>query len=496
MNYTAESHADLRHQQPIDIALSAARSYQSGQTGYIHYCYKNYDDELHETIPIQENLLFGLALLRTKMADSILEAKVLINRLLYFQNQEQSEQQGNFPVYLHDFPQCRDVYYGVHLLAPCYWILSDHRKSLGQELSTRMQAATEKLFAYCLQLTNSKETSYLMRLKMAAAIKAFGKLWNRADLISDGETKLNALQAEGLTSSWLIPSQIADMLIALQMAYEELATSPWASFWQHLSSTWHREAHTYVGPGLQERQKQFEPQCTLYDLFLGHFSGTYSYRALDPHPYQLQAALISLTREQLPTLTYPFECKGRLGEREWTVYQTGDYGYATLQQVEQENPSLEYRVHPFRLAWGSRTRTHSLVLQGGNAGTIDVTRTADGVVEIGSNLVALQGERDNARDVAFYIDKHESLTKSINGSMASTFQLGDLIQLKSDEIQIDIQFSSNSGLKFFGHLMPGNRPAQMGLKGANRFLAFDDQIFLRGVDRKRAARVVTRLSIS
>jgi hypothetical protein len=480
MNYTAESHSDLRHQQPIDLALSAARNFQSGQTGYIHFCYKSYDDEPHETIPVMENLLFALVLLRTKATDMALEAKGIIDRLLYFQNQHQPESQGNFPVYLHEFPACRDPYLAIHLLAPFYWILADHRKALGSELGERMQKSTEQLLEYCHGLMKSREASYVIQLKYAAACKAFGKLWGNSKLEAEGDRLLKQLQQQGMTGSWMIPAQMGDMLIALQMVYPELASSPWASFWNHLSQTWHRGCHTYVGPGLQERQKQHEPQPTVYDLFLGHFSGTYSYHVFDPHPFQLQAALIPLSREQLPPLAYPFEGKGKLGNREWTVYQTEGYGYATIEQLEPENPSLEYRVYPFRLVWGSRTRVHSMVSQGGNANTIEFKRGDNDVLEM---------------TFALAIDKHEALTKKINGGAANTFQLNDLLRLESDEIEMELQFISNSGLKFFGHLMPGNRPSQMGLKGVHRFLAFDDQIILRGIDRKKPCRVVARLSV-
>ncbi|WP_194848437.1 hypothetical protein [Candidatus Neptunochlamydia vexilliferae] len=83
--------------QLIDLALQAARHYESPQTGLIHFCYE--DEGSRETIPLFENFCFCLALLRTFSKDNVEEAKERLERLLAFQLEE-----GNFPTYLHQYP--------------------------------------------------------------------------------------------------------------------------------------------------------------------------------------------------------------------------------------------------------------------------------------------------------------------------------------------------------------------------------------------------------
>src|SRR5438105_2193850 len=99
--------------QLLEMALSAGRNWQSPQTGYVQYCYNIQDESRHDTIPTLENVLFAYALMRSRLADNINEAKDLLNRLLFFQNKENDASHGNFPIYLHEFPFCKDRLLGA-----------------------------------------------------------------------------------------------------------------------------------------------------------------------------------------------------------------------------------------------------------------------------------------------------------------------------------------------------------------------------------------------
>ena len=110
----------------IDQAVTVGRTYQSPQTGFIHYHKSCPNSTVHHTIPIYENALFILALFRTRLMDNIKEGQSLLAKLLHFQNKE-----GNFPVYLHEFPLCRDFSTGIQLLAPySAAITNDTRKAI------------------------------------------------------------------------------------------------------------------------------------------------------------------------------------------------------------------------------------------------------------------------------------------------------------------------------------------------------------------------------
>lgn len=84
----------------IEFALLAGKKRLSPRTGFVHLFP---EDEALDTIPLYENFCFAFALMRQKTAEGVLAGKELLERLLAFQLPD-----GNFPVYLHDFPKAHD----------------------------------------------------------------------------------------------------------------------------------------------------------------------------------------------------------------------------------------------------------------------------------------------------------------------------------------------------------------------------------------------------
>ena len=114
----------------IELALKAGRKRQSAVTGFVH---------LGDTIPIVENVGFALALLSSRTTENFLEGKEILQRLLHFQAES-----GNFPIYLHQYPQCDDYATAGRLIAPFHWILHDFGKMLG-DLKPRLELAYAKV---------------------------------------------------------------------------------------------------------------------------------------------------------------------------------------------------------------------------------------------------------------------------------------------------------------------------------------------------------------
>ena len=83
---------DLKRKM-IELSLSAGLKRRSKETGYVHLHHS--DPESYHTIPLLENFSFVLALFRSRISEHILEAKSLLEQLLFF------EVNGNFPLYLH-----------------------------------------------------------------------------------------------------------------------------------------------------------------------------------------------------------------------------------------------------------------------------------------------------------------------------------------------------------------------------------------------------------
>ena len=77
-----------------NLALEAGKRRLSPQTFFIHQ---------GDLIPVTDNFLYALALMRTKVADRILEARDLLERLLPFQLPS-----GNFSIHLHEWPNAND----------------------------------------------------------------------------------------------------------------------------------------------------------------------------------------------------------------------------------------------------------------------------------------------------------------------------------------------------------------------------------------------------
>jgi hypothetical protein len=77
-----------------------------------------------DLIPIAYNFLYQLLLFRMKERAPIEEALKELDHLLNFQIKE-GEFKGNFPVFLHEYPNCERSFEIVFSLFPLYWIAKD-----------------------------------------------------------------------------------------------------------------------------------------------------------------------------------------------------------------------------------------------------------------------------------------------------------------------------------------------------------------------------------
>ncbi|MBS0627500.1 MAG: hypothetical protein JSS09_04745, partial [Verrucomicrobia bacterium] len=109
----------------IELALQAARKRLSPQTGFVHLYTEEPYALRQDTIPVIENFYYVLTLFRSKLAQNIQEGKVLLDKLLNF------EVEGNYPVYLHEFPSCVDSQLSSHLLPILFYLTRDFDFALG-----------------------------------------------------------------------------------------------------------------------------------------------------------------------------------------------------------------------------------------------------------------------------------------------------------------------------------------------------------------------------
>lgn len=485
--------------QLVDMAINSGRKRQSPQTGFIHYCYHSQDDETHLTIPLVENFCFALALLRSRTIENVNEAKIILEGLLHFQNRDaEGIAAGNFPIYIHEFPICKDRFIGLNIGAVIYWILKQFHMVLGVELKKRLEDCLTRLLQHAMNTHRDKPGPYPVAIKIACLAIAAGMFLQRDDFEIEGKRQLTLLRAEDNRIDWCCPSTMGAMLAALVMVYPRLSESPWIDFWKHLNVTWHRHTCTYIGPAMKEWQCGEEPQVTLYDLFMGYFQGEFSDRAKRESVVHLEGVLIPANDDSLIDLAYPLQVDWTSGRHSWYLCHDETIAYCFIENPPEINPIYIKGFHPLRIVWGDRRRVHSFVCQGGNVKNIEFVKMPTGVdliFELG-NAVEVE-DREKSRETIFFMDVHEGMEMLISGHKSTTFSLGEEICIRSGNCVLSLTFHLQEGDgRFLGHRMLGNRYSQLLTKGKQRYGAYDWQIFMRTIQRSELCVVKASLRIT
>lgn len=477
----------------IEMAVAAGRKKQIEQTGYLHFSYSALPEEVHYPIPIVENVLFALALCRTKTVEGVNEAKVLLEKLLHFQNREGGQSDGNFPVYLHEYPECRDWYKGAHLIPPFYWLLKQFSQVIGQELRLKLEDSSTRILTHLLRTVQERGGPESMRFMVAAGAFAFGKLFKNQSFLSVGEEALKEFML--MSPLWFQPRFLGEMMAGLQMIEADFSSSAWQPFWKHLNTVWHSRIGAYVGPAFYDVQRGEEPAAFLYDLYMNVLTGCHSTHALKSSETHLYAALIQPFIQSLPVKEFPFICQGELKGQKWSLRQSTDFAVALTEQKEAFNPAVHKGFCPLRIVWGTSERIHTFVSQGGNSQRVEF-KEKEGCVELDFMLeeASEPEDREKNRDLTFFYDLHDGIRHEVNGVPATTFKVEDCVKVLTPGLNFELRFDTQEvDGQFLGHIMRGNRPSQVSVKGIHRFAAFDWQIFLRALRRSGKPKIKVKL---
>lgn len=235
-----------REVRALDLAVEIGRKKQSPRTGFLHFFPT--DDLATDTIPIYENFLFAFALFRQKTAEAVLEGKELIQRLLAFQTEE-----GNFPLYLHDYPRCWDHTLTLKIAPVLIYLLREFKPILGEAFATKVKAALHKSLE-CAEKKGPLQPVWLARLE-ACLGKAV-------------QCPKNLLAHEWF--DWLVTMQLVG----------DAGPQP---------IPFHKEARAFFGEnGVQEGT---EPAPFPFEYLLAEKGGLNA-RLLRPHIHQLFSALL------------------------------------------------------------------------------------------------------------------------------------------------------------------------------------------------------------
>ncbi|GEM_PF-1761362 len=489
----AEEIANVK--QLVELVVSIGREYQSPQTGFVHLFYQKLAEPSNDTIPIYENFLFALALIRLPFVKNVQEGKSLIEKLLHFQSEE-----GNFPLYLHEYPKCVDSYQGARLLLPIYWLLKEYSKELGSELEGALKKSALSLLEFVRGLDREK-MPFRFSIKVAASLVAFGKLFKNSEREFEGETwleQLNWESKEEAFGSWCSPEGIGNTIAALSILYPKLSKSPWNHFWEHLTETWSSEFCSYVGPAVQLYQLREEPEVGLYDFYLGEISKQFSYRLYQSSPSQFEAVLVHHFDESLKDISLPHQLEGRVGGMDYLMQRNESYAYSAMRIPFVVPGEIKKGLHSFRMTFGDLMNTHTLSCQGGRISATDFK-----VVEGGIDLFywteeeVFPEDREKSYEVNLFLNRDEAIDLQVNGRKATTFRLGDEISVNSANCKFTIRYEMASGEGYYmGHLMPSNRLSQKGTVGENQFETYDTRIGLRVVRRKGPCCLVAQIRFS
>ena len=453
--------------QLTDFALEAGRKWQSPQTGFIHYCHYVAPSDRQDMIPTRENFLFALALLRSRVAENVAEAKLLLERLLSCQGPT-----GNFPVHLHESPYCYDRWHGASLLATFHWIIHDFHSVLGSELLNQLKKAFKALLKQAMEMVAEVPPDYPTMVQIAAAAAANGE--------REGEALLAMLAELGPQPSWYCSRTLGEMAVALQMVYPSLTGTPWSAFGENLHRLWYAPLQCYGGPAFDEREWGAGPLPTLYTFLMGS-------RGAEPElPEDLQAVLVRPRRESCPVVSESV-LQGAAGAP-WSLYFGEHYAYAAI----RSNGSQSKGCSPFRLLWGTPGEVRSLVCQGGQYSELEVNAVGNKVEFLFSLGEWNEGK---PREVAFYCSHQKGLRLRVDGEPSTVFHLGQRVSFESRlKGAFTFELVEGDG-DFVGHLMLGNRPAQLIAAFPQPIPPFDWQIFLRTVRRSDTSRIRVILEI-
>lgn len=450
-----------------ELAYNSGRFYQSQETGFLHLNYHLPDDEIAHSIPLLENVLFALSLLRMKTQESVLEAKVILDKILHFQTES-----GNFPVYIHEYPLCRSYYIGADLLPAFHWILSHFGHILGEQLKKRIQDAAYKLLTINLAMLQEHKASSIIKLKLAAAASSFG----------NNEVSSALLQSLDLENElfWHIPEQLGEALIAMQML-DKLPKDK-------LLKTWHPELNCYTGPAIKEHHLIARKEFTLYDLYMAAFTQHFPERNPKPSIFHLKGAMIQPEEKFIKETAYPHILEGKLEDTNYSMVQERNFAYSFIEL----NENLHTKgFHPFYFIWGKNHFQRTCVMQGGNIQAIAFEKRENAIIlHIDLHSSYDIDEREASKEICFYTEVDSKSSIFVDHQKSTTFLLDQNVMLQNPDMNVSFTFSLEKGEgSFKGHIMRANRPSQKNSALKDRFAAYDWQIALRTLKRSATCQI-------
>lgn len=410
-----ELQEDLKRKM-IDLNLSAALKRKSSETGYIHF--NSVSKESKDTIPLLENFCFALALFRSRNTEFLAEGKMLVEKLLVF------EVEGNFPIYLHEYPECKDRVFGLEIFPVFHALLQDFTFALGERLASSIEKCKARILSHAYKMDAQRPLS------------------------PSASFRLKHFFEPASISSWVPngPEEWAHGLISCQMSRSSFLFPTALQYW-------HRGLSLYLGEQSQEAQ---EPKVTLFDLIMGHYYSQYSKRALKSHPIHLRASLI------YPVLARPSE--ELIPESHWVlsspqVLHWGSCAQLHSLSIEAKTGLCITRVHAEGLEWQvslsepelrdgvelslffNTDAFRALYVQGAPSTTFQLGDSLELILKGMRVLIQITLEKGEGRFFGHFLRGNRSCQKEKGAYLAEDWQIALRTLCRSPECQVNLSLT-------------------------------------------------------
>ncbi|MFN4173519.1 MAG: hypothetical protein ACK4HV_00235 [Parachlamydiaceae bacterium] len=402
-------------------ALKAARHYVRPETGFLHYHPSG--EAPYATIPLFENFCYVLALFKTKEKEEVEKGIELLLKLLPFQNEE-----GFFPLYLHEYPIARD-----HILA------FNHLKPLVEI------AKFNAVIPY-----RDKLNKAIDRLK--SALKPF--------LDEKKPASFNAHMLSKVFLGDVIPVEFSRATGSNELA-EMLMINEREDM---LSFMWYPITKRYIGPAFREKEEGYEPEDTLLNYLLGH-------KSAKPSLASIQSILINEVKKE--PLFVPFKTEKAIEGYRFGIWQEQDFAISCL----DKRPDMPQFLQPGCKVLQIITGPHSLVIEG-NTGKSTRFEFVDNGVDLYIELKETMDleDREKQREINIFFDNRVAIRPSQKQS--TLFNFNESIELHAQKkMTLTLSVAKGHG-DFVCHVMNENRSSQKLVKET-----FDKAIGIRTLRR-------------
>lgn len=426
-----------------DKLLKDLAAYQSDETGFLHVDPSVKPYKRSDSISLSLNFLYCLLLLRTKDRAHIEKAIQILDQLLHFQSQNK-ESLGNFPVYIHEYPNCKRYFEVIDCLFPLYWIHKEFSSIFEATLRERLQGALLNGIQYLARLDQDKEYSYLLSVQRAALLAAIAKRLDENDLKRRGEELLLRQAKRGPMPCWGSPRSLGKILCALELCPDQL--SEWKLFWSYLQQSWVESFCAYNGPGLFEFFERDRQEPSLYHFYMEGL--TREEMRLHYHPLTLlEGELIRYREAYQENLDSQVNF---LGEFQFQS-QASSYFASSFFNLDLTRWEKTGGYYPFKLLLANRERYDSFMMQMGQHTKIRSVVEGEWLIEI---------DPQEEIDLAFFFNQSSTATLLADGQRVTAFKLNQKVSIPFESHTL-ILTASDAPEQIWGQVMQDNRRTQM-----------------------------------